>query len=111
MTTVARRDLTSEVNIWHVAVARYGRARHWESIGPRADFLGSMPRIIILARALASGDRRVVFAELLDETVPLSECQEKRVEVLMAVAGQCRGHVEVYVWRPHDRKQVMEVLR
>lgn len=50
--------------------------------------------------------KRIVCAELKNEKGRLSVEQKQWIELL-----QASGQVEVYVWRPQDLKDIIEILR
>ena len=50
---------------------------------------------------------RLIFAELKTEKGKTSEYQQQWLDVL----GKCGGNVEVYLWRPSDIEEIVQVLR
>lgn len=51
-------------------------------------------------------DRRVVAAEIKSDTGRLRPEQVIWLDALRAL-----GHIEVYVWRPADKEEILEVLQ
>ena len=71
---------------------------------------GSAPHLT-MARSLPSGDRRIVFARLVDTDDHLHSAEREWLHGIEQVALTCQGHVQAFAWWPEDANDVREVLK
>lgn len=70
-----------------------------------------LPDLILIRCAGNDEDWRLIFAELKTEKGKVREKQRLWLAALNRVASLTAGHVQVFLWRPHDFESIAEVLR
>lgn len=82
--------------VFHIADSRRGTATGW--VGDRG--VRGLPDLILVRPP------RVIFAELKSERGRLRDSQKE----VLALLSNCNS-VEVYLWRPSDFDEMVEVLK
>ncbi len=98
----------SEIRKFTNDVVHLARQRGW-NVAANPSTHGGFPQVVMV-RSI-EGDRRVVFARLMDPTGHLKPAQVQWMRDLDAVAELCRPQLHAYAWRPCDWPTIEEILQ